>query len=144
MRKAASIYGDKEYIEYVDKEYVVFVFQDGTRDKLKTRKSELQQVCEWYRDETQFYYRVYTEISDFYSKEKKKFLASHHYYDDEEIKKACQKNRFANIDMEISNSEYLRKWNGISGIHNTAMEMWHKYSNVSKKYRQIIKVLNAM
>lgn len=144
MRKAASIYGDKEYIEYVDKEYVVFVFPDGTRDKLKTRKSELQQVCEWYRDETQFYYRAYTEISDFHSKEKKKFLASHHYYDDEEIKKACQKNRFANIDMEISNSEYLRKWNGISGIHNTATEMWHKYSNVAKKYRQIIKVINAM
>ena len=44
MKNAVSIYGDKEYIEHVSIDYVVFRFPDGTRDKLKTRKSELQAV----------------------------------------------------------------------------------------------------
>ena len=91
MKKAISIYGDKEYIEHVGIEYVTFKFPDGTRDKLKTRKSELQQTCEWYKEEMMFYYRMYIEISSLHDKEKEKFINSHHYYDDEEINKACLK-----------------------------------------------------
>lgn len=144
MKKAISIYGDKEYIDHVSAEYVTFRFPDGTRDKLKTRKLELQQACEWYRDEMMFYYRMYREISSLYDKEKEKFINSHHYYDDEEVKKACLKNRFADIDMKISNRNYLRKWNNISGIHITAMTMFDKHAKAANRYRQMVTVLNAM
>ena len=144
MKKAISIYGDKEYIEHVGVEYVTFKFPDGIRDKLKTRKSELQQVCEWYKEEMMFYDRMYREISSLHDREKEKFINSHHYYDEEEINKACLKNRFADIDMKISNRNYLRDWNQIVGIHNTAMIMFDRYSKAANKCRQIAKVLNVM
>ena len=144
MKKAISIYGDKEYIEHVSTDYVVFRFPDGSRDKIKTRKTELQQAAEWYKNEMMFYDRMYREISELHDKEKEKFNNSHHYYDDEEIKKACQKNRFADIDMEISNRNYLREWNQISGIHVAAMTMFDKYAKVSNLCRQMTKVLNVM
>lgn len=144
MKNAVSIYGDKEYIEHVSIDYVVFRFPDGTRDKLKTRKSELQQAFDWYKDEMMFYDRAHRELSSLHDKEKEKFNNSHHYYDDEEIQKACMKNRFADIDMKILNRNYLREWNNISGIHITAMKMFDKYSNAANKCRQMAKVLNAM
>ena len=103
MREAISIYGDKEHITEVNKTYVFFTFPDGSQDRKKSRKQDLQEVLEWVNGELYFYNRMYEEVKQMYESEKEKFDKTRHYYSDEEIHEACLKNRFASIDMGISN-----------------------------------------
>lgn len=144
MRKAISIYGDKEYITNVGKDYVNFKFPDGSYDRLKARKTDLQDILEWYKGEMEFYERMRRELSDEYNKKKESFKNSHHYYDDEEIKQACMKDRFADIDMKISNRIYIEEHNKIVGILETSMKTYDKYDSAARMVRQIMSALNAM
>ena len=58
MREAISIYGDKEHITEVNKSYVFFKFPDGSQDRKKSRKQDLQEVFEWVKGELYFYNRM--------------------------------------------------------------------------------------
>ena len=70
MREAISIYGDKEHITEVNKTYVFFTFPDGSQDRKKSRKQDLQEVLEWVNGELYFYNRMYEEVKQMYESEK--------------------------------------------------------------------------
>lgn len=144
MRKAISIYGDKEYITHVGADYVRFRFPDGSGDTLKTKKEELRQTYEWYDAEVKYCYRAHQEILEIYHKNVEQFNKSHRYYSEEEIKAACKTNRFADIDMKMSNAHYLKDWDQIYGMHLVASEFLRKYEKHVAILYQISKVLNAM
>lgn len=127
MRKAIDIYGDKEHITEVNAKYVFFRFPDGSQDRLKVRKQDLIEVYQWINEEMNFYRRMYEEVKQLYESEKERFDKIRHYYSDEEIHEACLKNRFASIDMGISNEKYKEDWNQISG-------KWKVASNANDKY----------
>ena len=144
MREAISIYGDKEYITEVNKSYVFFTFPDGSQDRKKSRKQELQEVFEWLNTEMYFYNRMYEDAKQIYETEKEKFDKTRHYYSDEEIHEACLKNRFASIDMGISNKRYVEDWNRISGKFEIASKANDKYWKLYKIATQIKSVISVM
>lgn len=113
MREAISIYGDKEHITSVNTKYVFFKFPDGNEDRIRSRKQDLVNVLEWVHTEMYFYNRMYNETKAIYDVEKEKIDKVRHYYSDEEIHAACLKNRFASIDMGLSNEMNSTKENGI-------------------------------
>lgn len=143
MRKAINIYGDKEYITNVTTEYVTFTFPDGSRDTLKTRKSDLQQTLEWYKDEMHFYDRMGREASRI-GRERHEKLNERHFYSKEELMKLVKKDRFAYIDMEYSNNEYIRESGRISGIYKVSEYANDKFWSMHRIITQIQKVLNAL
>lgn len=144
MREAIDIYGDKEYITEVNTKYVFFRFPDGGQDRLKSRKQDLISVLEWIHGEMDFYNRMYNEVKTIYETEKEKFDKTKHYYSDEEIHEACRKNRFANIDMELSNENYKTEWNRISGkcdISSKASDRYWKLYRIAKQLENSIKAM---
>lgn len=144
MREAISIYRDKEYITQVNKAYVFFKFPDGSQDRKKSRKQDLVEIYEWYKEEMQFYDRMHRELSEEYYKRKERFEKTHHYYTEEEIHAACLENRFANIDMEISNKYYLEDHYRISGILDMSIKMFNKYQKFYTITIQIQNVINTL
>lgn len=144
MRKAISIDGDKLYITNVTTEYITFTFSDRSKETLKTRKSDLQQVFEWYKGEMYFYARMGREASRI-GRERQENLDKHnHFYSKEEIEAACKEDRFAYIDMEYSNNEYIRELGRISGIYKVSEYASDKFWSISRIITQIQKVLNAL
>lgn len=141
MRQKFDIYGDKEHITQVNVKYVFFRFSDGTEGRIKPQKKELQEVLKWLNDEMAFYHRMYEEIHKNYEIEKEEFDKTQHFYSEEEIHAACLKNRFANIDMELSNKNYLEKWHHISGRRHLAQQANDKYWKLYKVAAQIKNVL---
>ena len=144
MREAISIYGDKEHITEVNKTYVFFTFPDGSQDRKKSRKQDLQEVFEWVKGELYFYNRMYEEAKQMYESEKEKFDKTRHYYSDEEIHEACLKNRFASIDMGISNEKYKEDWHRISGKWSVGNNANERYWKLYKLAEQIKSVLSLM
>lgn len=144
MRKAISIYGDKEHITNVNKTYVFFTFPDGSQDRKKSREQDLQEVFEWVKGELYFYNRMYEEVRQMYESEKKKFDNTRHYYSEEEIQEACLKNRFASIDMRISNEKYNKEWHLISGklsVANKANDKYWKLYNLAEQIKSAISLM---
>lgn len=144
MRKAIDIYGDKEHITEVNAKYVFFKFPDGSQDRLKSRKQDLQEVYKWVNEEMYFYNRMYEEVHQMYELEKERFDRTRHYYSDEEIHNACLKNRFANIDMEISNEKYKEDWHYISGGRKVGTRANDKYWRLYKLAEEIKNVLSVI
>lgn len=144
MRKAIDIYGDKEHITEVNTKYVFFRFPDGSQDRLKSRKQDLIDVLEWARTEMRFYDRMRNEVVAIYETEKEKFDKTKHYYSDEEIHEACCKDRFANIDMELSNENYKREWNRISGKYDIAAKAGDRYWKLYEITKQLENSIGAM
>lgn len=144
MREAVSIYGDKEHITEVNKSYVFFTFPDGNQDRKKSRKQDLIEVFEWIKGELYFYNRMYEEVKRTYESEKERFDKTRHYYSDEEIHEACLKNRFASIDMGISNKRYIEEWNQISGKLSIASKANDRYWRLYKLAEQIKSTLNVL
>ena len=144
MREAISIYGDKEHITEVNKTYVFFTFPDGSQDRKKSRKQDLQEVFEWVKGELYFYNRMYEEAKQMYESEKEKFDKIRHYYSDEEIHEACLKNRFASIDMGISNEKYKEDWHRISGKWSVASKANDRYWKLYKLAEQIKSAISLM
>lgn len=79
-----------------------------------------------------------------YELEKERFDRTRHYYSDEEIHNACLKNRFASIDMGISNEKYKEDWHYISGKGKVATRANDKYWRLYKLAEEIKSVLNVM
>ena len=144
MRKAISIYGDKEYITSVNAKWVFFKFPDGSQDAIRSRKQELVNVLEWIHTEMYFYNRMYNEAREIYETEKEKFNKTKHYYSVKEIHDACLKNRFANIDMEMSNEEYIREWDRISGKSDIVNKANNKYWELYQIAEQIQIAIRVM
>lgn len=144
MRKVIDIYGDKEYITEVNVKYVFFRFPDGSQDRRRSRKQDLQEVYKWVNEEMYFYHRMYEEVHRMYELEKERFDRTRHYYSDEEIHNACLKNRFASIDMGISNEKYKEDWHYISGKGKVATRANDKYWRLYKLAEEIKSVLNVM
>lgn len=136
MRKAVSILGDKEYITNITQKYVFFRFSDGNQDRLKINESELKELYDWVISERKFYGRMSDELSMSYNKQRK-LLEQKHYYTQEEIQTACKKHRFANIDMEIRNKEYMKESYKISGINAEIEKINNKYWKYINLTRQI-------
>ena len=144
MREAISIYGDKEYILSVNREYVFFKFPDGNECRVKSRKKDLIDVFEWIHTEMYFYNRMYNETKAIYNAEKEKFDKTRHYYSDEEIHAACLKSRFASIDMGLSNEQYKREWDRISGKFDVASKASDKYWRLYRIASQIECAIKTM
>lgn len=140
MREAVSIYGDKERITQVSRSYVFFTFPDGSQDRMKINKTDLKELYEWVKSEMDFYHRMYQELNNEYDKQKEKFDKIYHYYSKGEIKEACKRDRFANIEMEIKNEEYQRRWNKIAGLGEEAERVNDKYW---KYYRLAAQIKSA-
>ena len=79
-----------------------------------------------------------------YESEKEKFDKTRHYYSDEEIHEACLKNRFASIDMGISNEKYKEDWHRISGKWSVASKANDRYWKLYKLAEQIKSVISLM
>lgn len=137
MRTTISIYGDKEYITQVSRNYVFFRFPDGNQDRKKINKEDLKELHEWVRSEMSFYNRMYQELHSEYEKQKDNFDKIYHYYSEEEVKEACKRNRFTSIEMEIRNMEYKEKWYNIAGISKEANRINDKYWKYYKLAKQI-------
>lgn len=144
MRAVVSIFGDKEHITEVNKSYVFFTFPDGRQDRKKSRKQDLQEVFEWLKGELYFYNRMYEEAKQMYETEKERFDKTRHYYSDEEIHEACLENRFASIDMGISNERYEEDRNRISGKWSVAQKANDRYWRLYKLAEQIKSVLSTI
>ena len=139
-----SIYGDKEHITEVNKTYVFFTFPDGRQGRKKSQKQDLQKVLEWVNGELYFYNRMYEEVSHIYESEKEKFDKTRHYYSEEEIQEACLKNRFASIDMRISNEKYMEDCQRILGklsVASKANDRYWKLYNLAKQIKSAIEYL---
>lgn len=143
MREAISIYGDKEHITQVSRSYVFFRFPDGNQDRKKVNETELKELYDWVNSEREFYSRMYNELSKSYEKQRE-LLEKRHYYTKEEIQVACKKNRFANIDMEIRNEEYMKESHRISGLTTEAARINDKYWKYVNLTRQIQAVLRNL
>lgn len=144
MRNPISIYGDKEYITSVNAKYVFFKFPDGNEDRIRSRKQDLVDVLEWLHTEMYFYNRMYNETRVIYDAEKEKFDKTRHYYSDEEIHATCLKNRFASIDMGLSNEHYKREWDRISGKFEVASKASDKYWRLYRIASQIESAIKVM
>ncbi len=144
MRKAIDIYGDKEHITGVNTKYVFFRFPDGSQDRLKSRKQDFIDVLEWMRAEMRFYDRMRDEVVAIYETEKEEFDKTKHYYSDEEIHEACLKDRFASIDMGLSNERYKTEWNRISGKYDIAIKAGDRYWKLYKIAKQLENAIGAM
>ena len=144
MREAISIYGDKEYITSVNTKYVFFKFPDGNEDRIRSRKQDLVNVLELVHTEMYFYNRMYNETKAIYDVEKEKIDKVRHYYSDEEIHAACLKNRFASIDMGLSNEQYKREWDRISGKFEVASKASGKYWRLYRIASQIESAIKVM
>ena len=144
MREVISIYGDKEHITSVNAKYVFFKFPDGSQDRVKTRKQELVNVLEWIHTEMYFYNRMYNETRAIYEAEKEKFDKTRYYYSEEEIHEACLKNRFAKFEMYLSNEQYKREWDRISGksdIVNKANDKYWKLYRIASQIQGVIRIM---
>lgn len=144
MKEVVSIFGDKEHITEVNKSYVFFTFPDGSQDRKKSRKQDLIEVFEWIKGELYFYNRMYEEVKRIYESEKERFDKTRRYYSDEEMHDACLKNRFASIDMGISNKRYIEDWNQISGKLSIASKANDRYWRLYKLAGQIKSTLNVL
>lgn len=144
MRKVISIYGDKEHIISANEKYVFFKFPDGKEDHIKSRKQDMMDVLKWIHTEMYFYHRMYIEVKDMYESEKEEFDRTRHYYSDEEIHAACLKNRFANINMGLSNEQYKKDWDRIAGKWNIASMANDKYWKLYRIAEQIQRAIKVM
>lgn len=143
MRKAETVYGDKEFITQVNRKYVFFNF-NGSQDRLPARLHDLKEFSEWLKEEIVFYNRMRYELHESYEKQKEKFDATRHYYGEEEIIEACRKDRFANIDMEIKNKYYLEDWHKIVGIGNESSRVLYKLERLRKLLAQTKAAINEL
>lgn len=144
MRKAISIYGDKEYITQVNSKFVFFKFPDGNQERLLANKVDLIEIYEWFTGEMNFYNRMNRELSESYRKQFDSFEKTHHFYSEEEINEACKKDRFANIPMEIKNKDYTRKINKIFGISEEGSRILDKYWKYYRIKKQIEEALRQL
>ena len=140
-----SIYGNKEYITSVNKQYIFFKFPDGNEYKIPSQKKELIDVLEWLHTEMYFYNRMYNETKELYDSEKERFTKTAHYYSEEEIMHAaCYNNSFSVIDMKMSNEKYIRTWDRISGkfeiVHKASVKYWTLYK-IASQIENVIKTL---
>lgn len=125
-----NIYGDKNIIS-VNSKHI------NESNKKISQKQDLADVLEWLHAEMQFYNRMYNETNAMYETEKEIFDKTRHYYSDEEIYAACLKDRFAGIDMALSNERYKSEWNKISRKLNVARMASDKYWKLHKIEEQI-------
>lgn len=143
MRKAETVYGDKEFITQVNRKYVFFNF-NGSQDRLPARLHDLKEFFEWLKEEIVFYERMRHELHESYEKQKEKFDSTRHFYSEEEIIEACRKDRFANIDMEIKNKYYLEDWHKIVGIGNESSRVLYKLERLRKLLAQTKAAINEL
>ena len=143
MRKAIDIYGDKEYITNVTKDYVTFIFSDGERDKLKSRKADLIQVLEWYKNEMKFWDRMRAELRKRYNDTHTYLEETCKYYTEDEIK-AVGRDFNAMYNMKSSNKELKTRYDKCFAVGEEATRASDKYWEYYKIARQIESAINAM
>lgn len=143
MRKAETVYGDKEFITQVNRKYVFFNF-NGSQDRLPARLHDLKEFFEWLKEEIVFYERMRYELHESYEKQKEEFDSTRHFYSDEEITEACKRDRFASIDMGIRNKYYLEDWHKIVGIGNESSRVLDKLEKLRKLLAQTKAAINEL
>lgn len=145
--RISNVYDNREYISSVTKTHIYFVFPNGSKKGKKISENDIQtlkMVRQWLASEINFYYRMYNELLSSWEKKRENLEKTQHFFSQEEISEACQKDRFADVDMQIANKSYTEEANKLSGVLAEANVILGKLGRMYKLNEQIQSMLKTI